>query len=572
MYMFQIFGLKESFIFSEIKSLEKVQLLKRELKKVFKIWEIQKASPNISSKTEPDVSETVINFFKNNPIPYNPETEQFITESCEEVQFFSHLKYENEIFMNMLDIAITQTKCFEHSVSLIHLAFDNNNLNKNIYSSYQVFCINLFEIWKEIGYDEHLTPLDIIISPYHYLDVSRYKKEQQFYINLAELYEEFNNNLNINENGVLNTNHPSHKSLLKLNSLCNEFVEWNQDGRDNIKYIAKLYNYLKAFSKILYIEQNSSDIVSQGKNTSYFSLLYHNRSELMGKLLFERHLDPSEFEKYFGKLKLDYLYHVIGNCFPTINLHSRENITKEELYPENSLYVPSKNIITYIQKRNWLLAFILNEMYKLEDVKIDISEVRVRPFLNYMKLPKNQCLKVLFENNEIITALQNEISPQKISNYVNTKILKNDYLTSSQYSQTSNDSFEAAQEILEDAIKSTNWKELYDVIDSIPENQLRKAAVLIELKDMVLVNLVQDRFEINYFTYIQFINDTDLRISTILHNMRQWPGKFCINVIKSEITKFETIQNTKITQLKVWLQHIELCEEVSIFLEIIIFI
>lgn len=564
--IFQIFGLKESFIFSEIEYLEKVQLLRKELKKIFKIWELQKVNPNISlSKIEPNINETIITFFKNNPIPYNSETEQFITTSCEQHNFFSHLKYENEVFFNMLDLAITQTKYFDHSASLIHLAFDNNNLDRNIYSNYRAFCTKLFEMWKEIGYDKNLTPLDILISPYHPLDIGRYKKEEQFYVNLGELYEEFNNNLNIDESGILNSNHPSHKSLLKLNFLCNEFVEWNQDGRDGVKYIAKLYNYLKSFSKILYIEQNSSDIISQGKNTSYFNLLYHNRSELMGKLLFERHLDPSEFEKYFGKLKLDYLYHVIGNCFPTINLHSQENITKEELYPENSLYTPSKSIITYIQKRNWLLAFILSEMYKLEDLKIDISEIRVRPFLNYMKLSKIQSLKVLFENNEIITALQNEISPQKVSHYVNTKILKNDYLTSSQYSQASNDSFEAAQEILEDAIKTTNWKELYDVIDGIPENQLRKAPVLMELKDMVLVNLVQDRFEINYFKYVQFIRDEDLRISTILYNIRQWPGEFCIDVIKSEITKFETVQNAKISELKEWLQHIELCEEASIF-------
>lgn len=118
---------------------------------------------------------------------------------------------------------------------------------------------------------------------------------------------------------------------------------------EHVPYLSKFFNYLKAFCRILYIEQNNSDIVSKNRNASYFDLIGFNRSELVGKLVFERKMTPAEFEKYFGVLKLDYLYHIIGNCFPTINLHTQENVTKEELYPENRLYIPDKSIITYIK-------------------------------------------------------------------------------------------------------------------------------------------------------------------------------------------------------------------------------
>ncbi|KAJ8925266.1 hypothetical protein NQ315_009094 [Exocentrus adspersus] len=565
----EIFGFKKTFISAEIECIEKFQLLRKELKRYFKLCDVQKGDTKTSVPSTESVLITMVeNFFKSYTTPFNHEAEQFVTDKSKEKKFLDHLKYENEAFMDTFDLAITQPKNVEHCSSLIRLAFDKRNLDKDTYSSYNTFCTKLHNLWKEIGYNKKLTLSDIIISPYHSLDLTVYKNEEDFYVNLAELYKEFNSNMNIDENGFLNSNHPSHKSFLKLDLMCNKFVELSRENEDNVKYLEKLYTYLKAFSKVFYIEQDSSEIVSKGKNVSYFNLLYHNRSGLMGKLLFERHLDPTEFEKYFGKLKLDYLYHVIGNCFPTINLHSQENVSKEELYPENNIYTPSKSIITYILKRNWLLAFILSEMHKIEDVKIDVGEVRVQSFLRYMKLPRVQNLKVLFDDNEITTALQNEISIQKVSHYIDAKILKSDYLTSSQYSQNSNDSFEAAQEILEDVIKSTNWKELYDIVDSIPANQLRKASVLTHLKDMILMNLVQDRFEINYFKYVQFISDKDVRLSTILCNLKQWPGNFCIDVIKSEITKFESVQGTHITELKMWLHQIQLCEELKSILEV----
>ncbi|KAJ8973553.1 hypothetical protein NQ317_018398 [Molorchus minor] len=44
--------------------------------------------------------------------------------------------------------------------------------------------------------------------------------------------------------------------------------------------------------------------------------------------------------------------------------------------------------------------------------------------------------------------------------------------------------------------------------------------------------------------------------------MNEWPGQFCIDVIKSEITRFEE-DFEKHSELKLWLQHIKLCVELK---------
>ncbi|KAJ8962783.1 hypothetical protein NQ318_001182 [Aromia moschata] len=527
----EIFSLDKDLVSSEIKYAETLQNIREKLKRSFKIKALRKVNPNIA-------------------IPNADITTD-----------------KNETFMNLLDLAITQPRQVEDCQIFFQLISENNTLACDITSNYEKFYKKIVDLYENVGKEKCLTPGEVLLSS-NYLNLNRYTKEEEFYNKLAEIYKDFYNSLTVNECGIFDPDHPSHKILLKLNSLCNDYVDWRLGIPENIKYLSKLYNYLKAFSKILYIEQDSSNIISEGKHTSFFNLLYHNRSELTGKLLFERNLDPSEFEKYFGKLKLDYLYHFVGNCFPTINLHTQANVAKEELYPENSLYIPSKSIISYIQKRNWLLAFMLNKIYEIEGVNIDVSEVRIQTFLNYMRLPKIQHLKVLFGDNEIVSALQNDISQQKVSDYLNEQILKNDCLVSSHYSQNSNDSLETGQEIAEDSLKSTNWKDLFDVIDNIPENQLRRNNILLELRDMILVNIVHDGFETECFKFVQLINDTDIRINTILYNLKNWPDHYCINVIKSEITKLDTIDSSKSAELKMWLRQIQLCQELKHVLDV----
>nr|XP_008195345.1 PREDICTED: zinc finger FYVE domain-containing protein 26 homolog isoform X2 [Tribolium castaneum] len=498
-------------------------------------------------------SETFLKFRKF--LRKNGKLAQTVTE-------FFESNSPNEIFTNIFDLAITGTQTWDESEILLNLA-EKFNSDETLPSSYLNFYKRVTEIGHEVGPKDNISLPQILISPNYPLDVNVYKTKVEFFQNLARLYDEFNGQNRPNEPGSFNKNHPNHKTLLKMNELI---VNYLQD-RDTTQYLARIFNYLKAFSKILYIEQNSSDIISKGKNSSYFDIFNFNRSELTGKLLFERQLDPTEFEKYFGKLKLDFLYHVVGNCFPTINLHVQENVTIEELYHDNMLYIPSRSIIVYIQKRNWLLAFILNEMYKVEGVKIDISEVRLRTFFNYLKSPRIQHLKALFDKNDIIAALQNCINAQKVKLYFRERIIEHDLVSIQSQNSSNSDGFETGEEIQEDA-KTTNWRTLYDIIESIPENQMKKKSDLIICKDNVLVNMVQDGFEPEYYKYAHFITNRDLRIDTILSNFRKWPGKFAADIIKSEISRFDCLMDSKMETLCGWLQQIELNEELKSVFEV----
>ncbi|CAH1163868.1 unnamed protein product [Phaedon cochleariae] len=563
----KICPLNNSSLRSDIEYAENIKELRDTLKKVSKIKAIHRVNPKISvSNVELAIDKIIEQFFKNNPTVFNQEVEASVRALSDKNDFFGHFLGENEIFMNMLDLAITQSQAYDDCEIMMQLAFENNTLNSGITSHYSSFCKTILELCKEIGIKKNIPAGKILLQPNRFVDIDKYKKEEEFYNNLAIIYNELMTDLNSNEAGYFNSKHSSHKSMLKLNKLCLDNSEFCA-VTDNIRYLSKLYNYLRAFSRVLYIERNSSEIISKGKNTSYFDLLYFNRSELIGKLLFEGSLDPSEFEKYFGKLKLDYLYHVVGNCFPTINLHTDENVTKEELYPENSLYTPTKSIITYIQKRNWLLAFVLNEMYKVEGVKIDISEVRVKVFLNYLKLREIVQLKAIFNNNIIITALQNEINAQTVSDYVNSQVLK-EGTVGSYHSQCSSDSFETGEELLEDTYKSTNWKNIYEFLLCIPECQIKKSVVLGNLIDMVLVNLIQDGLEDEYFKYVFFLRNRNLRINIILDNIKKWPGQVCIEIIQAEMTKFERLQDGKLIELKMWLMQINLCEKLKNILDL----
>lgn len=545
---------------------EKLQELKETFRRAIKVREIRQETPDVSfPNIKLQLDDIVEDFFQTNPIRDCPESEQIIiAEHIELYPFLENYKSGSELVINILDLAITQTELFDDSRALLHLASKYNTLSEQE-SGFSRFGRKMLTIFNQVAENKNLTLSNILLNPDISLDLDKLKKENVFYTKLQELYKEFCESLITYQEGVLNKDHPSHKLIQNLQKLCCDYLEESSlNSEELIKYLQKLFNYLKAFSKVLYIEKDSSQLISNGKNSPYFNLLTYNRSELMGTLLFQQNLDPTEFEKYFGKLKLDFLYHVAGNCFPTVNLHTDENVAKEELYPENILYPPNQAIITYIKKRNWLLALILLEMYKVENVEIDVGESRIQNFINYLRLPKIDHLQALFKYNEIVTALQNEISYQEVHDFVYTEIKKHDYISSVDTSHSSQ-SFENAEEIGEDELKTTNWRKLFNIINGIPEKQFRKEKGFVSIRDLVLEHLVKDSFECEYYKFSFSICDRKTRVNLLLENMKAWPESFCISSIKSEISRFDQVNDEKIDELKVWLKHIEHSKKVSYF-------
>ncbi|CAG9766398.1 unnamed protein product [Ceutorhynchus assimilis] len=560
----QIFSLESSSLAQEILYTEKLQELKDIFKKTSKIRNIHQDTPELAvPKIKLNLDDIAEEFFRKHPNNKCEESDKIIQENLECYPFLDHFKSENELLMNILDLAITQTNTFDDSRALLHLASNYNTLNDKE-SDFSIFARKLLILFNEIGEKSNVTLGNILLNPEIVLDKNQWQKQEEFYEKLQKMYEEFNASLLNSEAGVLNKDHLSHK-------LCQNLSNYLSENSNNEKYLQKLFNYIKAFSKVLYIEKDTSVLISNNENTSFFALLTFNRSELMGKLLFEQNLDPKEFEKYFQKLKLDFLYHVTGNCFPTINLYTDENVAKDELYPENTLYAPNEAVITYIKKRHWLLALILIEMYKIEDVEIvEVGESRIQHFINYLRLPKIQNLQDLFKCNEIIAAVQNDISYHNTQEYVYAEIKKHDFGSSTQTSHSS-DSLETAEEILEDELKTTNWRKLFSILDSIPEKQFKKEPDFVSLRDMVLVNLVKDAFECGYYKFTLEIADRSLRTNLLLENMKTWPEDFCINSIKCELTRFEKEEEEEtevVEELKLWLKHIEHSKKVMHILEV----
>lgn len=462
------------------------------------------------------------------------------------------LQKANDCFTNMFDFAITQCSGFEDSEIILKEAFRNSIFDERDDFSYAVFCNKFKQVFEHVGKRNKTSARSVLISSNFKLDVVEYHKEEEFFEQLETLYNKFEDDLNNAQSGSINTSHDAHTTYSKLREICECY---NTDPSSTC-YLTKLFTYLKAFSKVLYIQENHSGILTKDENCSLFEILKHNRALLVGKLLFENNLDPADFEDTFVKLKLDLLYHIAGNCFPTINLHKQEIVSSEELYPENRLYVPTNSIMMYIQKRNWLLAYILSEMYKVHALNVEINRTRIRHLENYMKLPRIQHLKVLFEESEIITALQNEIDSDKLIDFIQ-KRMESATTANMTSSYSSEDSVENAEEMSEEHMKAIDWKYLFDIVNSIPENQLKKSQDYLNLRDLIAKSMVSELYEFKYHEYVQYICNGQLRIETILGSFDSWPINFCSRILTAELYRLER-SNFEQKILKVWIEKLEL--------------
>lgn len=491
-------------------------------------------------------------FFQNSAPVYEESSEKDLIPAC--------LQKENQRFMNLFDFAITQCSTYEDSKALLDEAFKHWTCEDDDVH-YAKFCNKFKALFYCIGEKKNISARNVLLSSNFTLDKDQYQKDDDFFEQLATLYHKFEDDLTADANGAMNSIHESHSSFAKLRELCERSVEVPLVSESR-SYLGRLFTYLKAFSKVLYIQQNNSGIVSKGRNCSFFEILQHNRALVVGKLLFENNLDPADFEEAFAKLKLDLLYHIAGNCFPTINLHKQEVVSSEELYPENRLYVPTSSIMTYVQKRHWLLAYILSEMYKVHALNVDVNRSRIRHFANHMGLPRIQHLKVLFEGSELITALQNEIDADKLTAYIQKRMESDAAELAS--SCSSEESVESAQEMSEEHLRAVDWKYLFDIVDSIPEYQMRRSEDYQNLRDLILKSMVSELYEFNYYEYVQHISNGRLRIETILGSFDTWPVDFCIKLLTSELSRLEGSSFER-KVLAGWIEKLELYKLVGCF-------
>lgn len=527
--------MKETALVKEINYTEQIHDLRTNLTRAFTLRNIKK--DYIPAIEDDQTSETNLKeHFKNNSF-INTEADQ-IVEKNQHHSYISHYHSNHNNFFDVFDLAISFSKNYEESGEFLKIANKYYNLS-NCLSPFSIFYEKLTQVFTETASKKHLSVSEILLEPIYDLDITRQQKIDDFYNQIITNYDCFITQLNNFEKGSLNQNHPSHKTFLKLQELSVNLMKTksngNEDREEIIKYFQRLYSYLKAFSKIFYIEKNNANLIACGKDVSYFEILNISKHELVGKLIFENNLHPSDFEQFFTKMKLDLSYHIAANCFPMIYLLE----DRDEIYLK-PLHKPSLQVLTYIQKRNWLLGFILNEIHKIEITNIDFNSTRLKYFLNYVKLPMVQRLMELYDNNEFVTALQRTVDCGFIEKYFNESIRKYD-AEENNLEKVANLSTESCEEASEGFLRSTNWKHLFDIIDSIPQLQLNNSDILKDLRDMVLVNLVSERYEPEYYKYVQYIQDDDLRLNIIMCYKMYWPVQFCIDIMQAELTRFKPI-------------------------------
>lgn len=549
---------------NEVRYAEMLIHLKEDLRKLFRIDALKLENSSTCDYSN-SIEKTVDNHFKalhNTNREYDEIVEQ--NPDLSSIQSY-HSKYNN--LMDTFDLTITFASNFIESKQLIDLYFKYYERVPNELASYHKFLLKLNATFTEYAKDKNnMSISQFLLKPNNVLDVDKQRKEDELYDNLGKQYASFKTEITYTETGVLNPKHASHKTFLKLQELSLALMKSNSnagdDNKEIFKYLQRLYYYLKEFSKIFYIESNNVDLLSLGKNVSYFEILNINRHEFVGKLLFERNLLPSELEKFFAKMKLDLCYHVSANCFPLIPLNNTKN-HRQFSTDIKSLYRPTPNILSYIRKHNWLLGFIINEIFKVEDCNIDMNETRVKYINNYVKLPTIQYLKELYDNNEYVASLQYRIDIKTIENYFNEMIQKYDVEEELRNVQFSELSTESCEEVSEGFLKTINWTHMYDIIDNIPQLQYKENALLQDLHDVILCNLLSERYEPQYYKYVQFINNNELRLNMILRDMIHWPGEFCIDLIESELTRFEKISNKFNETFLEWKIKIQLYEQVN---------
>ncbi|KAI4468931.1 zinc finger fyve domain-containing protein 26 [Holotrichia oblita] len=444
-----------------------------------------------------------------------------------------HVASSNTIFEKLESKSDISQKAINTLDILMTIPFDHSALQELInivdveLGDNRSFLPPFYHRMKQMKSDNYYQSHTILLSC-NSVDVSKFDEEYSLYEKLSKVYDNFQLIAQRSESGVLSFNHILHKLLLELQEICTGFKFAN---KDQIQYMHRLLKYLKAFSRIFLLEQNNTDLISKGCDASLLEILKHQRVDLISKLIYERHVDGVDFDYIFGKMKLDLTYHIAACSFPKVNLN-RSNANWKGV----PLFKPRRDVVSYIQKRNWLLAFMINKIHGIQDEKIDSNEIRIRTLGNLIQLEDVQNLKSLFNDNEILTVLNRDFCT---------------YITDEQEVISKDDNF---YPILLQLPDTNNWKQLYNLISSI--NEIRIDAKIQKLCDLILCNLIKCREEDAYYNYIRFITNRDIRLEIILAEMQYWPAEFCLDIIKFETSICE--EGNKVMDLQNWYKKIQL--------------
>nr|CAD7260449.1 unnamed protein product [Timema shepardi] len=242
---------------------------------------------------------------------------------------------DNSQAITALDLAFTFGTTFQHSASLLDVACrhcDRLQGDSKKSLGFVGFSRNMIHLLKEANMESDEPrgelPSNISVSrllgcSYLPLSVKQLREHKQFWKELDDSLRQFQLALEQSEGAAHSPSrstrmnefheakpHVAFKRLLRV--FANNVLYKDSDGPSYLYY---LYIYLKSLSSLLvqFLPETDKQIPR-----TYFDILGESVVSIIGRLVFDHDVPPSQLEGVTSKLKLDLVQLVIQNCCPVI--------------------------------------------------------------------------------------------------------------------------------------------------------------------------------------------------------------------------------------------------------------
>ena len=323
--------------------------------------------------------------------------------------------------------------------------------------------------------------------------VPSYVRHETKYEKLKDLYEQFQSHLVERSTSTLNSEYETRNVFLLIREICDQF-------RNDVKpvtYVQRVLNYLKMLSKLASLP-DSRNVTIDPRRFDTFKMLDVSHTSLVKELVYVKMVSVPTLHSVFTALVLDLTYPLAACSFPLIEFGAsfKSNVVE-------TIRKPTKDASHYIRGKNWLLGTVLDNVHGFEN-KFEDAEHRVDILNRTVFLEDVQNTKLLFEGNDVVAMLLRD------------SIRSFDDIDCTKYSS----------------------REVYDAICSVPEIQIRQNPKMLSFRDTIICAMIREGAG-GDCTHVQFISDPSLRVNMILKYFRNWSAKFCLELIKSELTRFD---------------------------------
>jgi len=197
----------------------------------------------------------------------------------------------------------------------------------------------------------------------------------------------------------------------------------------------------------------------------------------------------------------NYTYEIILKYseYDLLNVRSIANIA-QTFWQTRAL---RSSLLQYLENHCWLLSYLIQRMHNENPTILENScdnIKRVACFDNLLNSSWINKLKLLFNENQIIAAIRDNIFTQELWHY-----------------------FELKGE-------NCNWQNHLEILTALPDNIIKCDMELQRFTDLILSHILSNLNALsisNVLQYLYQIKDIYILTQTILHNVNRWPINVC---------------------------------------------